>query len=123
MCRRDRAPLLFVLAFALWLALCTASSTMLRSAWSYSFVLAGYTVAIIALPAIGKPHVVFDEAIARCTAICLGITCATPVSYTHLDVYKRQGSARGVVERGAGEPLRLIAQRRARWLRPQQRVS
>ena len=44
-----QAPLLFVLAFALWLALCTASSTMLRSAWSYSFVLAGYTVAIIAL--------------------------------------------------------------------------
>lgn len=41
------------------------------------FVLAGYTVAIIALPAIGKPHVVFDEAIARCTEICLGITCAT----------------------------------------------
>ena len=35
----------------------------------------------------------------------------------------RLGSARGVVERGAGEPLRLIAQRRARWLRPQQRVS
>ena len=72
-----QAPLLFVLVFALWLALCTASSTMLRSAWSYSFVLAGYTVAIIALPAIGKPHVVFDEAIARCTEICLGITCAT----------------------------------------------
>jgi len=30
----------------------------------------------------------------------------------------RLGSARGVVERGADEPLRLIAQRRARWLRP-----
>lgn len=72
-----QAPLLFVLAFALWLGLCTASSTMLRSAWSYSFVLAGYTVAIIALPAVGKPQVIFDEAIARCTEICLGIICAT----------------------------------------------
>ncbi|AXO62519.1 hypothetical protein SAMN03159511_0692 [Pseudomonas sp. NFACC19-2] len=30
----------------------------------------------------------------------------------------RLGGARGVVEQGAGEPLRLIAQRRARWLRP-----
>ncbi|EJO92987.1 hypothetical protein [Ectopseudomonas hydrolytica] len=29
----------------------------------------------------------------------------------------RLGSARGVVEQGAGEPLRLIAQRRAYWLR------
>lgn len=72
-----QAPLLFVPAFALWLGLCTASSTMLRSAWSYSFVLAGYTVAIIALPAVGKPQVIFDEAIARCTEICLGIICAT----------------------------------------------
>nr|WP_288454275.1 FUSC family protein [uncultured Pseudomonas sp.] len=70
-------PLLFVLAFALWLGLCTAASTMLRSAWSYAFVLAGYTVAIIGLPAIGKPQVIFDEAIARSTEICLGIVCAT----------------------------------------------
>ena len=30
----------------------------------------------------------------------------------------RLGSARGVVAKGASEPLRLIAQRRARWLRP-----
>lgn len=30
----------------------------------------------------------------------------------------RLGSARGVVQQGAGEPLRLIAKRRARWLRP-----
>lgn len=29
----------------------------------------------------------------------------------------RLGSARGVVEQGAGEPLRAIAQRRAYWLR------
>lgn len=30
----------------------------------------------------------------------------------------RLGGARGVVEQSAGEPLLLIAQRRARWLRP-----
>lgn len=72
-----QTPLLFVLAFALWLGLCTAASTMLRSSWSYAFVLAGYTVAIIGLPAIGKPQVIFDEAIARSTEICLGIVCAT----------------------------------------------
>ena len=72
-----QTPWLFLLAFALWLGMCTAASTMLRSAWSYSFVLAGYTVAIIGLPAIGKPHVIFDEAIARSTEICLGIICAT----------------------------------------------
>ncbi|WCM52601.1 FUSC family protein [Pseudomonas sp. WJP1] len=75
-----QTPWLFLLALALWLGLCTASSTLLRSAWSYSFVLAGYTVAIIALPAINHPLTVFDQAVARCTEICLGIICATASS-------------------------------------------
>lgn len=75
-----QTPWLFLLALALWLALCTACSTLLRSAWAYSFVLAGYTVAIIALPAINHPLLVFDQAVARCTEISLGIICATLVS-------------------------------------------
>lgn len=75
-----QAPWLFLLALALWLGLCTACSTLLRSAWSYSFVLAGYTVAIIALPAISHPLGVFDQAVARCTEISLGIVCATAAS-------------------------------------------
>lgn len=75
-----QTPWLFLLALALWLGLCTASSTLLRSAWSYSFVLAGYTVAIIALPALSHPLGVFDQAVARCTEISLGIICATASS-------------------------------------------
>nr|WP_284147781.1 MULTISPECIES: FUSC family protein [Pseudomonas] len=75
-----QAPWLFLLTLALWLALCTAASTQLRSAWAYAFVLAGYTVAIIALPAISHPLQVFDQAVARCTEICLGIVCATATS-------------------------------------------
>lgn len=72
-----QTPWLFLLSLALWLGLCTASSTLLRSAWAYSFVLAGYTVAIIALPAVNHPLQVFDQAVARCTEISLGIICAT----------------------------------------------
>ncbi|WP_133979241.1 FUSC family protein, partial [Pseudomonas inefficax] len=72
-----QTPGLFLLTLALWLALCTAASTQLRSAWAYAFVLAGYTAAIIALPAIDHPLQVFDQAVARCTEICLGIFCAT----------------------------------------------
>nr|WP_223194730.1 FUSC family protein [Pseudomonas sp. PSB18] len=75
-----QTPWLFLLALAFWLGLCTACSTLLRSAWSYSFVLAGYTVAIIALPAISHPLGVFDQAVARCTEISLGIVCATAAS-------------------------------------------
>ena len=75
-----QAPWLFLLSLALWLGLTTAVSTMLRSAFSYSCVLAGYTVAIIALPALSNPLGVFDQAVARCTEISLGIVCATLVS-------------------------------------------
>nr|WP_239539358.1 FUSC family protein [Pseudomonas sp. M5] len=75
-----QTPWLFLITLALWLALCTAASTQLRSAWAYAFVLAGYTAAIIALPAIDKPLQVFDQAVARCTEICLGIFCATATS-------------------------------------------
>ncbi len=72
-----QAPWLFLLILALWLGVCTAISTVLRSAWAYAFVLAGYTVAIIALPSINNPVHVFDQAVARCTEISLGIVCAT----------------------------------------------
>ncbi|OEC37283.1 Uncharacterized membrane protein YccC [Pseudomonas cuatrocienegasensis] len=75
-----QAPELFLLVLALWLGLCTAASTLLRSAWAYAFVLAGYTVAIIGLPAIAAPLTVFDQAVARCSEISLGILCATLVS-------------------------------------------
>ncbi|MDX5372024.1 MAG: FUSC family protein [Pseudomonadaceae bacterium] len=75
-----QAPWLFLLALALWLGLCTAASTLLRSAWAYAFVLAGYTVAIICLPILGKPLQVFDAAVARCTEISLGILCSMAVS-------------------------------------------
>lgn len=75
-----QAPWLFLLVMALWLGMCTAASTLLRSAWSYSFVLAGYTVAIICLPALSQPLTVFEQAVARCTEISLGIVCATVVS-------------------------------------------
>ncbi|MEK1906025.1 MAG: FUSC family protein, partial [Pseudomonas sp.] len=75
-----QAPWLFLLVMALWMGLCTAASTLLRSAWAYAFVLSGYTVAIICLPAISHPLAVFDQAVARCTEICLGILCATASS-------------------------------------------
>jgi len=75
-----QTPWLFLLVLATWLGICTAASTLLRSAWAYAFVLAGYTVVIIALPAIGNPLNVFDQAVARCTEISLGIVCATVVS-------------------------------------------
>ncbi|WXL27426.1 FUSC family protein [Ectopseudomonas mendocina] len=75
----SQAPWMFLAAVALWLGLCTAASTMMRSAWAYAFVLAGYTVGIICLPSLGNPLNVFEEAVARATEISLGIICASVV--------------------------------------------
>jgi uncharacterized membrane protein YccC len=75
-----QAPLLFLLSMALWLAFCTTGASLLRNHASYGFVLAGYTTAIIALPATTEPYMVFDQAVARCTEISLGIICATVAS-------------------------------------------
>jgi uncharacterized membrane protein YccC len=75
-----QAPLLFLLCMALWLAFCTTGASLLRNHASYGFVLAGYTTAIIALPATAVPLGVFDEAVARCQEISLGILCASIAS-------------------------------------------
>lgn len=75
-----QAPLLFLLCMALWLALCTTGASLLRNHAAYGFVLAGYTTAIIALPATAAPLGVFDEAVARCQEISLGILCASIAS-------------------------------------------
>ncbi|KAF1070950.1 MAG: p-hydroxybenzoic acid efflux pump subunit AaeB [Pseudomonas citronellolis] len=75
-----QAPIPFLLAMAAWLAFCTAGASLLHNFSSYGFVLAGYTAAIIALPSSADPLSVFDQAVARCSEIGLGILCASLVS-------------------------------------------
>lgn len=71
---------LFLLLLSLWLGLCTAASTLLRSAWAYAFVLAGYTVAIICLPIMAEPQSIVFHALQRGAEISLGVVCATACS-------------------------------------------
>ncbi|WP_296706073.1 FUSC family protein [Rhodoblastus sp.] len=68
-----QTPELFLLGLAAWMALCTAASTLLRGHRSYGAVLAGYTVALIALPAADAPESVFSIAMARLGAVGLGV--------------------------------------------------
>lgn len=75
-----QSPLLFLISMATWLAMCTTGASLLRNHASYGFVLAGYTTAIIALPAVSDPLSVFDHATARCIEISLGIICASVAS-------------------------------------------
>ncbi|MYN17734.1 FUSC family protein [Rugamonas sp. FT107W] len=81
-------PLLFV-GVALWIALCTAGAAMHRNQQSYSFVLAGYTACMIAVPAIDAPEHVFTLAVTRVTEVGLGIICAAVV---HDVVFPRRHS-------------------------------
>ena len=68
-----QTPELFLLGLAVWMALCTAASTLLRGHRSYGAVLSGYTVALIALPAADAPETIFNVAMARLGAVALGV--------------------------------------------------
>ncbi|MDY0881587.1 FUSC family protein [Dongia soli] len=69
------ASALLSLVLALWLGLCVYFSLLDRTARSYSFMLAGYTAAIICFPAVDTPDAIFDIAVARCEEIIIGILC------------------------------------------------
>ena len=71
---------LFFLTLSLWLALCAGGATLYRNFMAYGFVLAGYTAAIVALPAIGHPLDVFDSAVMRVSEVLLGILVAAVFS-------------------------------------------
>jgi uncharacterized membrane protein YccC len=71
---------LFLLSLSLWVGLCAGGAVLYRNFMSYGFVLAGYTAAIVALPAINNPYTVFDSAVMRVSEVMLGIIVAGLVS-------------------------------------------
>src|SRR6202008_4938824 len=75
---QDRAG--FLLALALWGAVCALTATILRNFASYAAALAGYTAAIIVgdeLGAVGGLNGdAFQLAVYRGSEICIGIVCA-----------------------------------------------
>ena len=74
-----QAPTVLFLGLALWVALCTGGAAMHRNQQSYSFVLAGYTAVMIAVPAVDAPSSVFTLAVTRVTEVGLGIICSAVV--------------------------------------------
>ncbi|WP_337267242.1 FUSC family protein [Oryzifoliimicrobium ureilyticus] len=74
------APELLSLVIALWTGTLLFISMLDRTARSYVFMLAGYTLPLIALPTVGNPATVFDTALARTEEITIGIVCASLVS-------------------------------------------
>lgn len=73
-------PVWFILFFAIWIGLTTAAGVKYRNFQSYGFVLAGYTLCIVALPVIERPMDIFEIATSRFSEVMVGIICATIIS-------------------------------------------
>ena len=71
---------LFVAALAVWIGFCNFAARAVRNFASYGFQLAGYTVAIVGIPAALEPTGAYPLVVARFTEIMLGIICAALVS-------------------------------------------
>src|SRR6266480_2027018 len=71
---------LFVAALAVWICFCNFAARAVRNFASYGFQLAGYTVAIVGIPAALNPAGAYPLVVARFTEIALGIICAALVS-------------------------------------------
>ncbi|MBV8627928.1 MAG: FUSC family protein [Paraburkholderia sp.] len=72
-------PLLFSVIVATWTGTLLYLAISDRTARSYVFMLAGYTMPLIALPTVTDPTTIFDVAIARTQEITLGIVCASVI--------------------------------------------
>ncbi|WP_118180602.1 FUSC family protein [Paraburkholderia phosphatilytica] len=73
-------PELFIVATALWVGICTAGAARNRNFRSYGFVLAGYTAALIGIPASQHPDAAWLSALTRVAEVTLGIVCSGAVS-------------------------------------------
>jgi uncharacterized membrane protein YccC len=77
---------LFILAMALWLALCTYGATLARNYASYGFALAGFSAPLIGFGSVATPDQVWSMAVDRTTEVALGIVC---VGLVHVLVLPR----------------------------------
>jgi uncharacterized membrane protein YccC len=68
-------PIVLMGAIA-WIMVLVYLSLLQRSPRSYVFLLAAYTLPIVALPAVMHPGDIFDIAVARIEEIVIGIVCA-----------------------------------------------
>ncbi|KIH85260.1 FUSC family protein [Pseudomonas batumici] len=105
---------LFLGALAIWVGVCSAGAQRNRNFRAYGFVLAGYTAAMVGLPALAHPEGAFMAAVWRVLEISLGIVCSTFVSAAILPqsssaamrnaLYQRFGVFAGFVGSGLRGP-------------------
>ncbi|SAK74350.1 fusaric acid resistance protein [Caballeronia ptereochthonis] len=81
---------LYALALTLWVAACTGLAVRHRQFRWYGFVLAGYTAALIGIPAVTDPDTLLIATLTRGAEVMLGIVCSSVVSAL---VFPRHASA------------------------------
>jgi uncharacterized membrane protein YccC len=69
-------PELYMLGMTLWIGACTAAAVCYRQFRWYSFVLAGYTAALIGIPNVMEPNNLFMAALTRAAEVTVGILCS-----------------------------------------------
>ncbi|GAB2872727.1 FUSC family protein [Paraburkholderia jirisanensis] len=73
-------PEMFVASTAIWVGICTIGAARNRNFKSYGFVLAGYTAALIGIPASQHPDSAFIGALTRVAEVIVGILSSGLVS-------------------------------------------
>jgi len=71
---------LFIASLAAWIGVCAFAARAKRNFFSYGFQLAGYTAAIVGIPAALNTDAAYTLIVARSTEITLGIGCMGLVS-------------------------------------------
>ena len=71
---------LFVASLCVWIGVCNFAARATRNFASYGIQLAGYTLAIVGIPAALNPAGAYPLVLARFTEIALGLGCAALVS-------------------------------------------
>jgi uncharacterized membrane protein YccC len=71
---------LFLPSLALWTGICNFAARAARNFTSYGFLLAGYTAAIVGIPAALNPNQAYTVVVARGTEVAIGIAFAALAS-------------------------------------------
>ncbi|MBI0329786.1 FUSC family protein [Burkholderia plantarii] len=73
-------PELYMAGITLWIGACIAAAVRNRHFRWYGYVLAGYTAALIGIPAVETPNALFISALTRAAEVGVGIVCSAAVS-------------------------------------------
>ncbi|MGU7780795.1 FUSC family protein [Burkholderia sp. PU8-34] len=94
-------PELYMAGITLWIGGCIALAVRNRHFRWYGFVLAGYTAALIGLPAVMTPQTLFQSALTRAAEVALGIVCSGVVSALILPLSSAKALMRSLSARHA----------------------